>query len=159
MNVKQISLFLAALAACLGGCREKAPPPRPSVILITVDTLRADHLGAYGHPAPTSPNFDDFARASLLFLRCYSHAPKTGPSFASLFTGRLPHEAGLVEHGFLAPEASTLAELLGAADYRTWAVVSNYVLRRAEGFAQGSDVYDDEMDDEELNAAPRSDRR
>src|SRR5262249_28521742 len=58
----------------------------PNVILITVDTLRADHLGAYGYTRPTSPNFDTFAKESILFRRAYSQAPETNPSLASLMT-------------------------------------------------------------------------
>jgi arylsulfatase A-like enzyme len=124
--------------------------PRPSVILITVDTLRADHLGAYGYPRPTSPNFDELARQSVLFLRCWSHAPMTITSFASLLTGRLPHETGVIAYERVPAGTSTLAERLRDAGYRTWAVVSNYVLRTGVGFEQGFDVYDDRMDDEEI---------
>ena len=70
---------------------------RPSVILITVDTLRADHLSCYGYPRKTSPNIDQFAQDALLFENCLSHAPMTRPSCASILSGFLPHETKVFE--------------------------------------------------------------
>ncbi len=70
---------------------KKKQSETPSIILITVDTLRADHLGCYGYSRNTSPNIDKFAQDGLLFENCLSHAPETRLSFSSIFTGFFPH--------------------------------------------------------------------
>ena len=126
----------------------------PSVVLILVDTLRADYLGAYGFDGPVSPNLDAFAGESVLFERAFSQAPWTKPSIASLFTSLQPethkvlsHEGkyGDAEHGSteaLPAEAATIAESFQAAGYATAAFVANPWMLREHGFAQGFDVYD-----------------
>jgi arylsulfatase len=123
----------------------------PSVILITVDTLRADHLTSYGYERPTSPGVARFAQEAMLFEHCYSHAPSTRISFSSLMTGYLPHEVGVIEDRALPQEVETLAEILQRSGYRTLAVVSNYVLQAKRGWSQGFSVFDDEMTSPELN--------
>lgn len=122
----------------------------PDIILITVDTLRADHLGCYGYPLKTSPAIDRFAGEALLFEKCLSHAPATGSSIASLMSGFLPHETTVYESNPLPEEIETLPEMLMKQGYTTVAVVSNYVLRKNRGYEQGFMVYDDTMDDREL---------
>ncbi|MGH9366162.1 MAG: sulfatase [Thermoanaerobaculia bacterium] len=119
-----------------------------NVILITVDTLRADHLGVYGYTRQTSPNVDRFASVSTLFRYAFSHAASTNPSFGSLMTSYYPHETKVlsVKH-LLPPGAPTLAAILKANGYQTAAIVSHFSLRRGSGFEQGFDVYDDQMDD------------
>ncbi len=120
----------------------------PNVILITIDTLRADHLGAYGYPRPTSPSFDAFARDGILFRRAFSQAPETNPSLSSLMTSRYPHETKVLRNfHLLSAEVSTLAEILRDKGWRTAAIVSNYSLRRGSGLEQGFDAYDDRMED------------
>jgi len=123
-------------------------PKSWNVLLITVDTLRADHLGAYGYARNTSPNLDQLARQSILFRQAYAHAPETVPSLGSLMTSYYPHETKLYsnEH-VLAGEAVTLAELLRDAGYVTGAIVGNGVLVRGGGLEQGFQEYDDHMDD------------
>jgi arylsulfatase len=120
--------------------------PRPSVVLVVWDTLRPDHLGTHGYRHDTSPHLDALARRGLVYERCRSHAPSTRPSMASVMTGYLPHETRVLEGERLPEEIDTLAELLGSAGYETGAVVSNYSLRRVQGFSQGFDVYDDALD-------------
>ncbi len=114
-----------------------------NVILITVDTLRADHLGAYGYARNTSPNIDRFAKEATLFRYAFSHAPTTNPSLSSLMTSHYPHETKVLSNRYrLPPGAVTLAEILKANGYRTGAVVSNASLQRGSGFEQGFDTYD-----------------
>jgi arylsulfatase len=118
-----------------------------NVILITVDTLRADHLGVYGYARNTSPNLDRFAKEGILFRHAFSHAPETNPSFSSLMTSHYPHETKVLHNGYiLPPRAVTMAEILKANGYRTSAVVSNPTLRRGSGFEQGFDDYDDQTE-------------
>lgn len=138
------ALALAGLTGCSGGS------DRPSIILITVDTLRADHLGCYGYARDTSPGIDAFASDALLFENCYSHAPETRTSFSSILSGFLPHETRVVENIPVPEQVTTLPEILKENGYRTAAVIGNYALRRKMGFAQGFDVFDDTMQESEV---------
>ena len=122
--------------------------PAPNLILITVDTLRADHLGVYGYRRATSPNVDALAKESLLYRRAFSQAPETNPSLSSLMTSHYPHETKVLRNYHqLQPGVSTLAEILQANGWRTGAVVGNYSLRRGSGFEQGFEDYDDRLED------------
>lgn len=122
----------------------------PTIILITVDTLRADHLSCYGYPKNTSPHIDAFAQEALLFENCFSHAPVTSSSCASILSGFLPHETKVFENLPLPAEVETLPEILQQYGYKTAAVVSNYNLRRRAGWAQGFMIYDDTMNEREI---------
>jgi len=123
----------------------------PSVILISVDTLRPDHLGCYGYERETSPSVDAFARESILFSRCFAQAPTTRPSCGTIVSGYYPHELKIFNNSDNLPlPVTTLAERLREEGYLTIGVVSNFVLRRGGGFEQGFDYYDDKMDDLEL---------
>ncbi len=124
------------------GC---SPDRSPSVILISVDTLRADHLGIYGYSRPTSPNLDAFARDALVFENAIAHGSETVSTCSSLLTGFLPHETKAIEFHALPLELETLAEMLQQNGYMTVAVVSNYVLRSKQGFSQGFSIYDETM--------------
>jgi arylsulfatase len=136
------------LAACGAGA-ESAPQ---AVVLITCDTLRADHLGCYGHARNTSPSLDALARESVVYESAWSTVPVTGPALSALMTGRMPEELGLQSNRtLLAGTATTLAERARAAGFETAAVVSNWVLRRRDevpeaGLAQGFEHYDDHME-------------
>lgn len=147
-----------ALALPLVGCtrddhpRGDAPdPPPPNVILITLDTVRADRLGCYGYGQPTSPRLDAFARRATLYRHAVAAAPWTVPSHASLFTGRFPFEHAARNFPVEKPGNNvnplpernvTLAEALKALGYRTGAFVANEAyLNRRWGLAQGFDVY------------------
>jgi arylsulfatase len=124
---------------------------RPSIILISVDTLRPDHLGCYGYDRDTSPAVDEFARESMLFEWCFSQAPTTRPSCGTMVSGYFPHELKIFNNSDNLPlPVTTVAERLRENGYRTIGVVSNFVLRKGGGFEQGFDYYDDKMDQVEL---------
>jgi len=126
-----------------------------SVILVTVDTLRADHLGCYGYRRPTTPNLDRLAASARIFESCYSMAPMTGSSMASLMSGLAPKRSGSYGNANLSPSIATLAERFRNAGYRTGAVVSSYILRRGEGFESGFESFDDRLPDREaMRQAP-----
>jgi arylsulfatase A-like enzyme len=113
---------------------------RPNVIIYLVDTLRADHLGCYGHQRGVSPRIDRFAEGATLFENTRAQAPWTLPSVASVMTGLWPPSHGVFEDTRrLAPEAVTLAEVLRDAGYQTAAVVTNGFATGAYGLDQGFD--------------------
>jgi arylsulfatase A-like enzyme len=123
----------------------------PNVILISVDTLRPDHLGCYGYGKNTSPAIDEFARDAVLFENCFSQASTTRPSVASFLSGFFPHECKVVFNSDnLPPEVTTIAERLKAKGYITLAASSNFVLGPGSGYDQGFDVFDNKLDDLEL---------
>ena len=136
-----LSLLLLPLLLGCGGERAGEPPRR--VFLVTFDTLRADHLGAYGYRRATSPRFDELAGGGVLFERAIAQWPKTGASFASMFTGRYPQTTGLLQRAALRVPAEylTLPELFQEAGYTTVAVVSNPVLGAELGWDSGFDEY------------------
>lgn len=134
-----LSLTAGLVAACAGGT-----PPPGAVVLVSIDTLRADRLPVYGYARGRTPALDAFAREAVVFERAYSHAPQTLPAHASLFTGRLPFEHAVRDNlGFtLAPGAVTLATAFKQAGYATAGFVSAYVLRGETGIGQGFDTFD-----------------
>jgi arylsulfatase A-like enzyme/Flp pilus assembly protein TadD len=122
--------------------------PRPAirnVLLISIDTLRADHLSASGFPRPTTPHIDAVAREGVLFKSVHTPVPMTLPAHVSMLTGTLPPTHGLRDNLLSRlPEASlTLAEMLKARGFTTGALVSSFVLDRRFGTGQGFDSYDD----------------
>jgi arylsulfatase A-like enzyme len=169
-------LLLVSLAAALPtACGRPAPPPptaadettrvetrrtetapgetssHPDILLVTVDTLRPDHLSAYGHPRPTSPRIDALARDGIRFERAYAPAPWTVPSVATLLTSLYPEAhgvtRGVVDAGairgqqVLDPALPRLPGLLRAAGYRTFGITANEHLAAPLGFAAGFDRY------------------
>jgi arylsulfatase A-like enzyme len=140
--MKVASPFLAPLVAALALCAACARGERPPVILITVDTLRPDHLGAYGYERPTSPAIDRLAREGTLFETAIAQAPWTLPSVASLVTSRLPTELGATGvFSRLPAGAVALSHAFKSAGYRTAAVVSGDYLTTDRGFERGFDVF------------------
>lgn len=140
------AIFSIALAATLmSGCTSDEPtfPHGSDILLVTVDTLRADHLSAYGYPRQTSSNLDRLAAEGVRFDLPIVQWPKTGPSFASMLTSTYPKDNGIVRQiGIPVPEEMTLlAERLSDAGYATRAVVSNGALSREFGFHQGFEEY------------------
>jgi choline-sulfatase len=139
-----LTLFLVASACLLPSCSRPRPKVR-NVLLISIDTLRADHLGAYGFPRPTTPNIDAVAREGVLFKNVHTPVPMTLPAHVSMLTGTLPPTHGLRDNLLnRLPDASlTLAEMLKARGFTTGAVVSTFVLDHRFGTSQGFDTYDD----------------
>jgi len=142
-----------ALLVAATGCAIRTGSEKDNVVLIMVDTLRADHLGCYGYQRDTSPNLDRLAKAGVLFENFYSVAPWTNPAIASLFTGRypravfppLPHKKAI---GIPLPsQLPTLAERLQEAGYRTVALVDhpgiNPELQFDQGFEQWYSLFED----------------
>ncbi len=126
------------------GCAGEAPEPGPPriALLISIDTLRPDHLGAYGHDRPTSPGLDALAAEGVLFETALSTSPWTLPAHATLLTGLYPHRHGLTSAtGSLAERIPTLATILGAQAFETAAIVNSAYLDRRYGFARGFDRY------------------
>lgn len=123
------------------------PAPRQPVVLITLDTTRADRLGCYGHDLAESEHLDALAARGVRFDRAYAPVPLTIPSHSTLFTGLLPPRHGVHTNGdaVLSQDALTLAEHLQAAGYQTHAAVGAYVTQAHWGFGQGFDAYDDAL--------------
>jgi tetratricopeptide (TPR) repeat protein len=142
-----------------GGAVAQAPPARPNVLLVTLDTTRADHLGAWGWPHAHTPNLDALAARGVRFARCDAPTPLTLPSHATILTGQLPPRHGVRDNGrfVLPPAATTLAEHLGDAGYDTAAEVSASVLSRSFGLAQGFRRWGEPAGGARL-AAPASER-
>jgi arylsulfatase A-like enzyme len=158
-----LGLVVMGLAA---GCSARTGDPPETIVLITLDTTRADHLGCYGYPRPTSPNIDEFAASAVVYDRALAPATWTLPSHASLFTGKFvsSHGAQYDANGSLrltsaiagpeswntfsvrtiSPAERLLAELLQGAGYRTGAVVAGPWLKRVFGLDKGFDFFDED---------------
>lgn len=142
---------LALAPALLLGCRrtpaEPGPSPKPNVLLVTIDTLRADRVGCYGHASASTPVLDALAARGVRFETAVVHVPLTGPSHASILTGLGPLGHGFRENaGFVLPtQVTSGAEDFRQAGYRTAAFVSAFPLDRRFGFDRGFDVYDDHL--------------
>lgn len=133
------------------------PPPQtgsPDILLITLDTVRADRFGAYGDPLASTPNLDALSRQSALFRNAMTVAPITLPSHASMMTGRWPHQHGSRDNGMLLrDDLPTAAEHLSEAGYHTGAFVSAYVLDATWGLHRGFDTYFDDFHPEDVATA------
>lgn len=116
---------------------------RPNIVLITLDTVRADHLSAYGYSRRTTPNIDMLASRGVLFENAISAAPWTLPSTASMLTGLLPHQHGADSYRHIDPVRATIAEVLSRRGYETAGFNANYSYGQgAWGLAKGFDQYD-----------------
>jgi len=140
-------LGLAGAGAWLWFAGQGATRVEGPIILISIDTLRADRLPVYGYQKVQTPAIDELARDGVVFDRAYAHSPQTLPSHASLFTGLLPFEHGVRDNlGFaLKPGAKTLAGLLRERGYATGGFVSAYVLRAETGIGLGFETFDDRL--------------
>jgi arylsulfatase A-like enzyme len=118
-------------------------PPRPNIILIVADTLRADHMGCYGYSKGTTPNLDAFARDCYIFEQAYAPIPSTLPSHISLFTGLYPDVHGLKygDSGALSTDIPTVGEKLNKIGYYNAGIVSNIFLKKEYGFGRGFNIY------------------
>lgn len=121
---------------------------RLNLVVVTLDTTRADRIGAYGARDVETPAFDRLATEGVLFEQAVSAAPLTLPAHSSIFTGKFPPEHGVRDNGgfFLGPAQLTLAEILEQRGYRTGAFVAAYVLDSKWGINQGFDTYVDDFD-------------
>ena len=145
-------LALAALGTCLaaaGGWRyaRASAPVNGPIILISIDTLRADHLPAYGYRKVKTPAIDALAADGTVFERAYSHSPQTLPAHTALLSGRLPFETGVRDNiGFVVKSGERLLpQMLRERGYATAGIVSSYVLRKETGINQGFDFFDSDM--------------
>ena len=143
----------AAAVACALGCApgsEPSPPGAPgwNLLLVTLDTLRADRLGCYGYGAAETPHLDGLAARGLRFEQAMTPAPLTLPAHATILTGLLPPRHGLRGNGTgsLPPDLGTMATRLAEGGYRTGAFVGSFVLDRRFGLGRGFAAYDDEVD-------------
>ena len=158
-----LALAAAVLAGWTGWTAVAAAPPAastapaaaaaaakrtpPNLVLITMDTTRADHLGAWGYAQAHTPNLDALAARGTRFVRVDTAAPITLPSHATILTGLFPPRHGVRDNGtfVLSPKIETLARRLAARGYDTAAVVSAVVLARRQGLDQGFRIYDDDL--------------
>ena len=145
-----VVLALAALGLVLW-LRVGRPPRRPSLLLVTIDTLRADHVGAYGYGPSTTPTLDALARRGARFESAQSAVPLTGPSHATILTGHYPPVHGLRDNGrsTLDARATTLAERLKGAGWSTAAFVAAYPVAAAFGFGRGFDTFSEGLSEAE----------
>lgn len=148
-------LVWTTLHAGCGGEQLETVETRANVLLVTLDTTRADRLGCYGHAAAATPHLDRLAQRGVRFLRAHAHAPVTLPSHASILTGVLPPEHGIHDNGLdtLPGELETLATRARAAGYRTGAFLSAAALDSAYGLDRGFEVYDDDLGEKHGAAA------
>lgn len=130
-------------------CSSKKPEPtRPlNLVLVTIDTLRPDHLACYGNTKIQTPNLDKLSQRGVLFQNAVTHTPLTAPSHASMFTGLYPTVHKVRDTGgfYLQPTSTTLASILQQQGYDTAAFVGASVLKKSFGFNRGFSVYDDDM--------------
>jgi arylsulfatase A-like enzyme len=154
----------ALLAVLTFGCPSRSEPPKPrpapvaaaagngiNVLLITIDTLRADHLGTYGYRRATSPHIDALATEGAVFDQAYTFWPKTRGSFVMMMTGRRPSQNGYDKaHQMVLDFNPTLAAALQAAGYATSAFVDNPNLAAQHGYAKGFERYRETMSEAAL---------
>ena len=153
-NLTRLAGVAAVLLAACNGPRSGEPQPGDArladgtpVVLISIDTLRADRLPIYGYTEVETPAIDALRTDSILFEHAYSHVPLTLPSHTSIFTGMLPPEHGVRDNlGVKIDRIDQLPFLprrLQQAGYRTAAMVSTFVLQSASGISAGFDIYND----------------
>src|SRR5262249_4668138 len=142
------SVVPLALALAIAACgRDRSPAPPIDVVLVTIDTLRADRVGVYGHRAAATPVLDRLAARGARFADAVAVAPLTLPSHASIMTATSPLVHGVRDNaGFTVPTSlPTLAAAFAAAGYQTGAFVSGFPLHRRFGLARGFTTYDDQF--------------
>ena len=147
VRTRAAALALCLLAACGAGSEGDRPSTpsgdaRPNLLLISIDTLRPDRLGCYGHDRPTSPTLDRLAAEGLLFEDVTAASPWTLPSHASMLTGLYPSHHGVKQHTLKLPESiPSLAEVLSDAGYQTLAVVNSHNVSERYGLSRGFDRF------------------
>lgn len=141
-------MFAALLFALPARSPAQKPQPSqrfPNVLIVTIDTLRADRLSAYGYRRPTSPNLDRLLAQGVRFTQARTVEPLTNPALCSMFTSLHPHEHGATRNGLrLRPDATSAARVLGRRGYRTAAFVGNWTLRNGiSGLGDHFQTYDE----------------
>ena len=135
-------LLLGLLLGCPGGAQRS----RPDILLVTFDTLRADHCSIYGYSRATTPTLERLAGEGIVLESAYAPTPTTQPSHSTLFTSLDPDEHGVRKNGeLLAEPLVTMAELLRGEGYQTAAFVSSHVLKAKFGLSQGFEFYSDDL--------------
>jgi arylsulfatase A-like enzyme len=168
--MRRAALVLALASLACPGASKPKPSPGPlalgtpgspaatpragtdtNVLLVTIDTLRADHLGLYGYARRTSPNLDAFAKEGTVFDQAYTFWPKTRASFIMMMTGRRPSQNGYSKtHPVLLDFNPTLASVLGDAGYATAAVLDNANLAGSNGYSKGFATYRETWEEKAL---------
>jgi Flp pilus assembly protein TadD len=148
-RLRATAVTSVCMIATAVACSTRAPTAKPTarnLLLITVDTLRADRLGAYGYARARTPNLDALARAGVVFDRAYAAAPVTLPSHATILTGRYPPGHGSRDNGMrTSADVPTLATALHGAGAKTAAFVAAFPLDHQFGLNRGFDVYGDRI--------------
>ena len=141
----QIVVLLGLLRVCSAAATPSPHKLPPNVVLITIDTVRADHLGCYGYTAIQTPTLDALAHDGVVFDRAISQVPLTWPSHAAILTGTYPFQNGVQDFTGqpLSPQFQSVAQVFQRHGYATGAVISAFVLDRSWGLARGFDFYDD----------------
>jgi len=140
--VKRALAALLAVGVLLAACSEAAAPARPSLVLVSIDTLRADHLGLYGYARNTSPFLDRFAKESLVCEHAWSPCPWTLVAHMTMLTGLFPDQHGVTTgQRALADEIPLLAERLHDAGYQTIGLSHPVWVNARHGFQRGFDVF------------------
>jgi arylsulfatase A-like enzyme/Flp pilus assembly protein TadD len=152
MRSPRALVALIPISLLVAQCGRRVPAPavgadRPSILFATIDTLRADRLGCYGHSGAATPTLDGLAARGVRFATAIAHVPLTGPSHACLLTGLTPLGHGFRDNGgfVIPPQVKTAAEDFRQAGYRTAAFVSGFPLDRRFGFDRGFETYDDHL--------------
>ncbi len=152
-------LAMGALLCLLGSCKSAGNKAADlNVLLITLDTTRADHIGAYGHISIKTPHIDELCRKGVMLQNCYSPVPLTLPAHCSIFTGKYSIGHGVRNNGryYLTKNETTLTGLLKNKGYHTQAVIASFVLLARFGLNQGFDIYDDSIDTHEKTISFKS---
>ena len=146
---ERVWIFVALVLIVSSACSAPpGPPPEPTnLVILSIDTLRADHLGIYGYPHPTSPTLDRFAQHSTVFETAITVHVTTAPAHGTILTGRYPGSHGIQRNGMrLARDVPTLAEMLASHGWSTGGFVSGWTLQRHTSLDRGFAVYDDDLD-------------
>ncbi len=148
--------FIVFGVICLSRAHKHEPE---TIILISIDTIRADHLSCYGYKYPTTPNIDAFAQNACLFENCFADKPFTRPSHASMFTGVISPVHGVHDNEHIFSDMlPTLPEILTENGYSTYGIVSAEVLDKKYGLGRGFNVYYDKFAGETTSEIPASER-
>jgi hypothetical protein len=146
VKAARILVIFCLASAALGAGQTQKTATKPDVFLVTIDTLRADHVHCYGYESIQTPALDGLAKDGIRFTHAFTPSPITNTSHTSILTGLLPSSHGVTDFAVpLSATHPTLATLLKTRGYHTAAFVSGFPLDRRFGFDRGFDTYDDRM--------------